>query len=97
METSKVAQTAEVHFLTATRAPPRAPLKPLDKFLADTTVLTPVGIFAALRDGWRPTLYLGDDCDILVNPGFERLGLSILEGDRAAESERQAERAREAV
>jgi hypothetical protein len=79
-------KSAEVHFRPVSAAPPGGGLKLLKNAL-DYDQQDAFGVFAALRDGWSPVVYVTGDGEMFVNEGLWNLGRSILRGDREAATE----------
>jgi hypothetical protein len=85
-----MSKPAEVHFRPVSTAPPGGGLKLLKNALNHDRQ-DAFGVFAALRDGWSPTVYITGDGEMFVNEGLWNLGRSILHGDREAENERRTQ------
>jgi hypothetical protein len=84
-----MSKPAEIHFRPVSTAPPGGGLKLLKNAL-DHDRQDAFGVFASLRDGWSPTIYVTGDGEMFVNEGLWNLGRSILRGDREAALERAA-------
>jgi hypothetical protein len=79
----------ELSFLPVSAAPTGGNLMLLENALA-AAKLAPIDIFRDLRDGWDPAIYAAGN-ELLTNKGLWDLGRSILQNNRDAEAERQAE------
>ena len=80
-----------VIFRPLAEAPPRSNLAPLEGMIEVSGPKTVLDCFRDFADGWGVTVFRSSDGVMLVNAGHWDLGRRILEGDRAAQAERDAE------